>query len=70
MQEAAGGKVRASRVDWMYSGPSSGQMGTSEEMEGYLLGKRRIDGLLKRGEETDKLKKDSNQDSFLSLIHI
>jgi len=67
MQEAAGGKVRASRVDWMYSGPSSGQMGTSEEMEGYLLGKRRIDGLLKRGEETDKLKKDSNQDSFMAL---
>ncbi|KMU84536.1 pre-mRNA-splicing factor CWC25 [Coccidioides immitis H538.4] len=45
MQEAAGGKKRLNRVDWMYSGPAAGQAGTTEEMEGYLLGKRRIDEL-------------------------
>lgn len=67
MQEAAGGKTRLNRVDWMYSGPTSGQAGTTEEMEGYLLGKRRIDQLLKKGEETAKLSKDSNQDSFMAL---
>lgn len=39
MQEVAGGKKRLNRVDWMYSGPSSNQNGTTEEMEGYLLGK-------------------------------
>lgn len=67
MQEAAGGKARLNRVDWMYSGPTSGQAGTTEEMEGYLLGKRRIDQLLKKGEETAKLSKDSNEDSFMAL---
>ncbi|CAD0048462.1 unnamed protein product [Aureobasidium pullulans] len=48
MQEAAGGKKRVDRVDWMYGGPADGQKGTTEEMESYLLGKRRLDGLVKR----------------------
>ncbi|KAH0143149.1 hypothetical protein KCU67_g13689, partial [Aureobasidium melanogenum] len=38
MQEAAGGKKRVDRVDWMYGGPADGQKGTTEEMEAYLLG--------------------------------
>ncbi|KZZ94523.1 pre-mRNA-splicing factor CWC25 [Ascosphaera apis ARSEF 7405] len=51
LQEAAGGTKRLERVEWIYNGPSdanAGPGGTSEEMEGYLLGKRRIDGILKR----------------------
>ncbi|KAL8874010.1 MAG: hypothetical protein Q9174_000606 [Haloplaca sp. 1 TL-2023] len=66
MQEAAGGKKRLSRVDWMYSGPSAGQSGTTEEMEGYLLGKRRVDGLIK-GTENQKLEKAASEDSFMAL---
>ena len=66
MQEAAGGTKRAQRVEWMYSGPSAGQTGTTEDMEGYLLGKRRIDGLIK-GTENKKLEKASTQDSFMAL---
>ncbi|KAL8998846.1 MAG: hypothetical protein Q9169_002184 [Polycauliona sp. 2 TL-2023] len=66
MQEAAGGKKRLNRVDWMYAGPSAGQTGTTEEMEGYLLGKRRIDGLLK-GTENQKLEKEASQESFMAL---
>ncbi|EEQ90765.1 pre-mRNA-splicing factor CWC25 [Blastomyces dermatitidis ER-3] len=66
MQEAAGGKKRLSRVDWMYSGPAAGQTGTTEEMEGYLLGKRRIDDLIK-GSENSKLQKSSTEDSFMAL---
>ncbi|GAM43837.1 hypothetical protein TCE0_060r18976 [Talaromyces pinophilus] len=66
LQEAAGGKKRLNRVDWMYSGPSSGQLGTTEEMEGYLLGKRRIDGLIK-GSENQKLEKAAAEDSFMAL---
>ncbi|KAL8807233.1 MAG: hypothetical protein Q9223_004334 [Gallowayella weberi] len=66
MQEAAGGKKRLNRVDWMYSGPSAGQTGTTEEMEGYLLGKRRIDGLIK-GTENKKLEKEASEDSFMAL---
>ena len=68
MQEAAGGKKRLNRVDWMYSGPSSGQVGTTEEMEGYLLGKRRVDGLLK-GTEGKKLEKAATEESFMALQH-
>lgn len=64
--EAAGSRKRIDRVDWMYQGPSSGQAGTTEEMEGYLLGKRRIDGLIK-GTEHKKLEKQSSQDSFMAL---
>ncbi|KIW91237.1 uncharacterized protein Z519_08133 [Cladophialophora bantiana CBS 173.52] len=66
LQEAAGGKKRQTRVDWMYNGPSSGQAGTTEEMEGYLLGKRRIDGLLK-GTETQKLEKSAKEESFMAV---
>lgn len=66
MQEAAGGKQIKNRVDWMYSGPSSGQAGTTEEMEGYLLGKRRIDGLLKN-DETKKLEKGADEASFMAI---
>ena len=68
MQEAAGGKKRLNRVDWMYSGPSDGQAGTTEEMEGYLLGKRRIDGLLKNNEHR-KLEKAATEESFMAIQH-
>ena len=47
LQEAAGGKTVTRRVDWMYSGPGGDGAGVTEEREGYLLGKRRIDQLLK-----------------------
>ncbi|PMD14463.1 hypothetical protein NA56DRAFT_378805 [Hyaloscypha hepaticicola] len=66
--EAAGSRKRVDRVDWMYQGPSSGQAGTTEEMEGYLLGKRRIDGLIK-GTENKKLEKKASEDSFMALQH-
>ncbi|KAI1919852.1 RNA-splicing factor [Ophidiomyces ophidiicola] len=66
LQEAAGGTKRLNRVDWMYSGPAAGQAGTTEEMEGYLLGKRRIDGLIK-GNETEALSKSSDSSSFMAI---
>lgn len=66
LQEAAGGNKRANRVDWMYAGSSAGQLGTTEEMEGYLLGKRRIDGLIK-GTDNQKLEKSANEDAFMAI---
>ena len=56
LQEANGGRVATKRVDWMYAGPSGDGAGVTEEREGYLLGKRRIDGLLK-GSDSQNLKK-------------
>lgn len=64
--EAAGSRKRIDRVDWMYQGPSSGQTGTTEETEAYLLGKRRIDKLLV-GNEHKKLEKGAGQESFMAL---
>ncbi|KAI3321453.1 hypothetical protein HD806DRAFT_502626 [Xylariaceae sp. AK1471] len=65
--EAAGGRKRIDRVDWMYQGPSDGQGGTTEELEGFLLGKRRIDTILTRGPDNDKLKKEASYDSLAPL---
>ncbi|KAH7256212.1 Pre-mRNA-splicing factor CWC25 [Fusarium tricinctum] len=64
--EAAGGRKRVDRVDWMYQGPNDGQTGTTEETEAYLLGKRRIDNLIK-GTEHKKLEKDAGTESFMAL---
>ncbi|UNI18416.1 RNA-splicing factor [Purpureocillium takamizusanense] len=64
--EAAGGRKRVDRVDWMYQGPTDGQAGTSEETEAYLLGKRRIDNLIK-GTEHKQLEKAAGQESFMAL---
>ncbi|KAJ8113949.1 hypothetical protein ONZ43_g5024 [Nemania bipapillata] len=62
--EAAGGRKRIDRVDWMYQGPSDGQGGTTEELEGFLLGKRRIDTILTRGPDNDNLKKQASYDGL------
>jgi len=69
LQEVAGGRKRIDRVDWMYNGPGSGGAGVggvTEEMEGYLLGKRRLDGLVKRS-EAEAVKKDAGQETFMAL---
>ena len=67
MQEAAGGAKRLNRVQWMYDGPSAGQA-APEEMESYLLGKRRIDTLLKDS-VTKHLEKAASEESFMALQH-
>lgn len=64
--EAAGSTKRVDRVDWMYQGPSSGQTGTTDEREGYLLGKRRIDTLIK-GTDHKKLEKQAREESFMAI---
>ena len=66
LQEAAGGKKRQARVDWMYSGPASGQTGTSEETEAFLLGKRRVDTLLQGGEKAN-LQKAASEEAFMAV---
>lgn len=53
--EAAGGQKRVDRVDWMYQGPNDG--GRDEySSEAFLLGKRRIDSIL-RGDDMKKVEK-------------
>ncbi|PKX98844.1 U2-type spliceosomal complex subunit CWC25 [Aspergillus novofumigatus IBT 16806] len=57
LQEASGKGRQLNRVDWMYQAPSSATGHYAEEMEGYLLGKRRIDGILLKNDESKKLEK-------------
>lgn len=53
--EASGGPKRIDRVDWMYQGPNDG--GRDEySSEAFLLGKRRIDSIL-RGDDAKKVEK-------------
>ena len=49
--EAGGGKGREERVEWLYAAPAEGNGVNAEEMESYLLGKKRVDKLLKGNEE-------------------
>ena len=67
--EAAGGKRKLDRVEWMYAGPTDGQIGDAAESEAYLLGKRRIDKLL-QDNEIKKLSKrpDLEQASMAPII--
>lgn len=51
LQQEAGGKRREERVDWMYAAPAEGNGPNAEELEQYLLGKKRVDKLLKGNEE-------------------
>ncbi|KAL7276169.1 RNA-splicing factor [Rhizina undulata] len=66
IQEEAGGKKVLDRVEFLYNGPSQGMDRTTEEMEAYLLGKRRIDSLLK-GTDNEKLSKQADEASFMAL---
>lgn len=53
--EAAGGQKKVDRVEWMYQGPNDG--GRDEySSEAFLLGKRRIDSVL-RGDDLKKVEK-------------
>jgi hypothetical protein len=58
LQEEAGGNTKIKRVEWMYSGAAAAGSGhgTTEELEGYLLGKRRVDPLLKKQDDLQKEK--------------
>jgi Pre-mRNA splicing factor/N-terminal domain of CBF1 interacting co-repressor CIR len=53
LAEAHGSTKRRQRVEWMYGGPTVGGSGTVEEQEAYLLGKRRVDNLLKKDDVRD-----------------
>jgi hypothetical protein len=62
LQEEATGKKRVDKLDWMYASPATadgGSMGGAKlgekQMEDYLLGKKRVDEVLKQAEENVSL---------------
>jgi len=54
MQEEQTGKKRADRLDWMYNTPATGGGPSQNDLEDYLLGKKRVDKML-IGDEHAKL---------------
>ena len=59
IHEAAGGKKRPERVEWMYATPASSSGPSEAELEEYLLGKKRVDKLL-QGNEAAQLSRVSD----------
>jgi len=66
LQESQGGKARQERLDWMYAAPGSGGQNTSESLEAYLLGKKKVDDLI-TGDDNDKLKRGADATGFMAM---
>ncbi|THH33162.1 hypothetical protein EUX98_g1069 [Antrodiella citrinella] len=54
LQEEQTGKKRQEKLDWMYATPASGSSQNKNELEDYLLGKKRVDKILV-GDENEKV---------------
>ncbi|EJD51978.1 hypothetical protein AURDEDRAFT_98713 [Auricularia subglabra TFB-10046 SS5] len=54
LQEEQTGRKRQERLDWMYATPASGSTANANDLEEYLLGKKRVDKML-IGDENAKL---------------
>lgn len=55
MQEASTGRKRVEKLDWMYAAPTGGEgmngRFNERELEDYLLGKKRVDEVLRSGDK-------------------
>ena len=55
LQELQTGKTRQDKLEWMYATPATGNGPSANELEDYLLGKKRVDKVL-TGNEHEKAK--------------
>ena len=56
LQEEQTGKKRQEKLEWMYSTPATGSAQNQNELEDYLLGKKRVDKLL-TGTDNEKVRR-------------
>ncbi|KAI5116191.1 hypothetical protein M0805_002286 [Coniferiporia weirii] len=54
LQEEQTGRKRADKLEWMYATPATGSSTNKNDLEDYLLGKKRVDKLL-TGDENEKI---------------
>lgn len=54
LQEESTGRKRTEKLEWMYATPATGSGTNKNDLEDYLLGKKRVDKLL-TGDENDKV---------------
>ncbi|KAF7311059.1 Cir-N domain-containing protein [Mycena chlorophos] len=64
LQEEKTGKKRQERLEWMYATPASGSSQNPNELEDYLLGKKRVDKIL-TADENAKL--GASHKSFIAV---
>ena len=57
MQEEQTGKKRQEKLEWMYATPATGSSQNANELEDYLLGKKRVDKML-TADENEKVSTD------------
>ena len=55
LQEEQTGKKRQEKLDWMYATPATGSSQNANELEDYLLGKKRVDKIL-TADENEKVR--------------
>lgn len=55
LQEEQTGKTRQEKLDWMYATPATGSSQNANDLEDYLLGKKRVDKIL-IGDENEKVR--------------
>lgn len=55
LQEEQTGKKRQDKLDWMYATPATGSGQNPNDLEDYLLGKKRVDKIL-TAEENEKVR--------------
>jgi len=66
MQEEQTGRKRAEKLEWMYATPATGSGGNTNDLEDYLLGKKRVDKLLV-GDENQAL--GASHKNFIAIQH-
>lgn len=54
LQEEQTGRKRTEKLEWMYATPATGSSTNKNDLEDYLLGKKRVDKLL-TGDENEKV---------------
>lgn len=54
LQEESTGRKRTEKLEWMYATPATGSSANKNDLEDYLLGKKRVDKLL-TGDENEKI---------------
>ena len=55
LQEESTGRKRTEKLEWMYATPATGSGANKNDLEDYLLGKKRVDKLL-IGDENEKVR--------------
>ena len=55
LQEEKTGKKRTEKLEWMYTTPAAGSSQNPNDLEDYLLGKKRVDQIL-IGDENEKVR--------------